>query len=115
MANFSDLTEMQAFTESLEPRAYNATEAEAMLELSKGTDEDGGVHYRPWYVAAKRVQTNAAQLREARGAQFQDPLDVADRLLEQQDNYDKAKNLTVPDAYKAYRRGIINFYTNDTT
>lgn len=111
MADFTNRTEMLAMVQRLAKAAYNADMAEMHLDLSVGTDAASTTHYRPFWVAAKLIQTNPSQVTDTSKASFVDPLGVADNLLEQQQNYDDNFALTVPDAYQAYRRGIINFYT----
>ena len=111
MTDFADRTAMLAMVETLAKGAYDAAAAGMYLDLATGTDASGTTHYRPMWVAAKLITTNTNQLTEGRGAVFVDPLGVVDEMLEQQLNYDETRALNVPDAYKAYRRGILNFYT----
>lgn len=91
--------------------AYDLDTAGTYLDLSVGMDDASVTHYRPFWVAAKLIQTNPSQVTDTSKATFVDPQDAADNLLEQQQNYDDHYALTVPEAYRAYRRGIINFYT----
>jgi hypothetical protein len=111
MTDFTDRTAMLAMVQTLAKGAYDEAAAGMYLDLATGVDASATTHYRPMWVAAKLIQTNPNQLLEGRGAVLADPLEVADNLLEQQLNYDETQALTVPDAYKAYRRGILNFYT----
>ncbi len=66
-----------------------------LLEISRGLDKTGIVHYRPYYAAAKYVITYTPEqkLESAEGVKFRNPREIYENLLLMQQTIDLSLGL----------------------
>lgn len=102
--NMTDLTVCAAFV--TEQTGITPTDIKVRLGLSAGTDPAGVTVYRPWFVAARILANRKIQLLGARGADFVDPLLIAEELMRTQAGIDLRLGLTVPPGMEAVMRVI---------
>lgn len=99
--DYRDMDECAALVK--EKTGLNPSDLKTQLLLSAGVDPNNTTIYRPYFVAGWFLRTRKSQLVRAEGAEWIDPLRMADQFMVTQASIDRALNLTVPEGYEATR------------
>ena len=107
--DFTSLTDMRALV--VEKTQLTApSDLDNLLTDSAGLTKDDTpvTTYRPYYVCAYLLRTRVYQLIKAEGAEFLDPLKMADEFMSQQRSLDGALDLTIPSGMEADSSGSVS-------